>query len=36
MVTEEDSILLERICTKEELMNILKAFAKDKSPGPDG
>jgi hypothetical protein len=36
MVTEEDSILLERICTKEELWNILKDFAKDKSPGPDG
>jgi hypothetical protein len=36
LVTEEDSLLLERICTKEELLNILKAFTKDKSPGPDG
>jgi hypothetical protein len=36
IVTEEDSVLLEIPCTKEELWKVLKAFAKDKSPGPDG
>jgi hypothetical protein len=36
LVNEEDTLLLERPCTKEELWEVLKLFAKDKSLGPDG
>jgi hypothetical protein len=36
LVNEEDTLLLERPCTKEELWEVLKVFAKDKSLGPDG
>jgi hypothetical protein len=36
LVTEQDSLLLESPCTREELWDVLKAFAKDRSPGPDG
>jgi hypothetical protein len=35
-VSDEDKRLLEQAATKEELLGILKDFAKDKSPGPDG
>jgi hypothetical protein len=27
---------LEKPCTREEIHEVLKGFAKDKSPGPDG
>jgi hypothetical protein len=36
IVTWEDSLLLERLCSKEELWKVLKYFAKDKILGPDG
>jgi hypothetical protein len=36
LVTEEDSLLLDRPCTKMKLWEVLKLFAKDKSMGPDG
>jgi hypothetical protein len=36
LVTEEDVISLEKPCTREEILEVLKGFAKDKSPGPDG
>jgi hypothetical protein len=36
LVNEEDTLQLERPCTKEELWEVLKLFAKDKSLGPDG
>jgi hypothetical protein len=36
MVSEEDARLLEKPCSLEDLLNILKDFSKDKSPGPDG
>jgi hypothetical protein len=36
LVNAEDTELLERPCTKQELWEVLKAFSKDKIPGPDG
>jgi hypothetical protein len=36
LVHDEDTELLERPCTKLELWEVLKSFAKDKSPGLDG
>jgi len=36
LLTEEDLLLLESLCTREEIWDVLKAFAKDRSPGPDG
>jgi hypothetical protein len=36
MVTEEEVLLLEKPCSKEEVLEVLKGFTKDKSPGPDG
>jgi hypothetical protein len=35
-VNEEDTLLLDRPCTKSEIWEVLKLFAKDKSLGPDG
>jgi hypothetical protein len=32
----EDTVLLEHLCTKSELWEVLNSFAKDKSLGPDG
>jgi len=36
MVKEEDATALEKPCTKEEILEVLKGFTKDKSHGPDG
>jgi hypothetical protein len=36
MVNEEEVMLLEKPVSKEEVLEVLKGFAKDKSPGPDG
>jgi hypothetical protein len=36
MVTEEEARELETPCTKEEILQVLKGFKKEKSPGPDG
>jgi hypothetical protein len=36
LVNMEDTLLLERPCTKEELWDVPKYFAKDKSPRLDG
>jgi hypothetical protein len=36
MVQEDDVLFLEKVVTLEELLKVLKGFAKDKSPGPDG
>jgi hypothetical protein len=36
MVKEEDVSSLEKPCTKEEILEVLKGFTKDKSLGPDG
>jgi hypothetical protein len=36
MVSGEEALLLERRCSLEDLSSILKAFSKDKSPGPNG
>jgi hypothetical protein len=36
LVTEEEVLLLENLCTKEEVREVLRGFTKDKSPGPDG
>jgi hypothetical protein len=36
MVTNEEALQLESLCTLEDLSSILKAFTKDKSLGPDG
>ena len=36
MVNEEEVILLEKHVSKEEVLEVLKCFTKDKSPGPDG
>jgi hypothetical protein len=36
LVTEEEVINLEKPCSSEELLEVLKGFSKDKSPGPDG
>ena len=33
---EEEVTSLEQAVTMEELSDVLKGFAKDKSPGPDG
>lgn len=35
MVQEDDVLFLEKVVTLEELLKVLKGFAKDKSPGPD-
>jgi hypothetical protein len=35
-VREEELSLLEKDVTKDEIFEILRGFAKDKSPGPDG
>jgi hypothetical protein len=35
-VSEEDSGLMEKPCTLEDIESILKGFTKDKIPGPDG
>jgi hypothetical protein len=36
MVSEEEFIQLEKSVTTEDIMEVLKGFAKDKSLGPDG
>jgi hypothetical protein len=36
LTTEEEVLLLESPCTKEEILEVLRGFTKDKSPGPDG
>ena len=36
LTTGEESLLLERLCSLEDLSSILKAFSKDKIPSPDG
>jgi hypothetical protein len=36
LVTSEEALTLESPCTKEELLEVLKGFKKEKSPGPDG
>jgi hypothetical protein len=36
MTTEEEVLRLEIPCTKEEILEVLWGFTKDKSPGPDG
>jgi hypothetical protein len=36
LVMEEEVHVLERSVTKEEVLDVLKGFMKDKSPGPDG
>jgi hypothetical protein len=36
MVNEEEVIHLEKPVTKEEVLEVLKGFTKDKSLGPDG
>jgi hypothetical protein len=36
LVTEEEVLLLEKPCMKEEVLEVLRGFTKDKSPGPDG
>jgi hypothetical protein len=36
LVTEEEVINLEKPCSREELLEVLKGFSKDKSLGPDG
>jgi hypothetical protein len=35
MVSGEEALQLERLCSLEDLSSILKAFSKDKIPGPD-
>jgi hypothetical protein len=35
-VLEEDALLLDSLCTLQEISVALKSFSKDKSPGPDG
>jgi len=36
IVSDEEKWLLEQAATKEELLGILRGFAKEKSPRPDG
>jgi hypothetical protein len=36
IVTEEEVVILENPCSSEEVLEVLKCFSKDKSPGPDG
>ena len=36
LVIEQDSLLLESLCTREEIWDVLKAFVKDRSTRPDG
>jgi hypothetical protein len=36
MVTTEEALAIESPCTKEELLEVIKGFKKEKSPGPDG
>jgi hypothetical protein len=36
MVTEDEVIILEKSCIREEILEVLKGFTKDKSLGPDG
>jgi hypothetical protein len=36
LVMEADSLLMEQSCKLEDLQKVLKAFARDKSPSPDG
>jgi len=36
MVKEEEVKDLEKPCTKEEILEVLKGFTKEKSPRPDG
>jgi hypothetical protein len=36
LVSDEDIIILEKVVTKEEVLEVLKGFTKDKIPGPDG
>jgi len=36
MVTVEEAKSIEVPCTKEELLEVIKGFKKEKSPGPDG
>jgi hypothetical protein len=33
---EEEVVNLENPCSSEEILEVLKGFSKDKSPGPDG
>jgi hypothetical protein len=35
-VREDELLLLEKVVSKDEIYEILRGFAKDKSPGPDG
>jgi hypothetical protein len=36
IVTEEDVHILEKAVSKEEIIEVLRGFARDKSPRPDG
>jgi hypothetical protein len=36
MVSDEEARALETPCTKEEILEVIKGFKKEKSPGPDG
>jgi hypothetical protein len=36
MVSNEEALALESPCSKEELLEVIKGFKKEKSPGPDG
>ena len=36
MVSQEEALLLQSPCTKEELFEVIKSFKRENSPGPDG
>lgn len=36
MFNNESNVALYRLVTKDEILTVLKSFAKDKCPGPDG
>jgi hypothetical protein len=36
MVSDEEARALETPCTKEEILEVIKGFKKEKSPGPMG
>jgi hypothetical protein len=37
IIIQEDEVdTLERTCTREEVLEVLKIFSKEKSPGPNG